>query len=216
MNICPGERPGTMLARYNVALLVDYSGSTSLPNDCTKPSAQSRHDAMREGAIGVVAEVLPFDDDGVDIYLFNDGNVKKRLNVTSVEDASAFLASQRPYGSTPIFAALSLAFQTASENDSGKPNIFIVLFDGQPDHGTEGLIEQLIVNLADQQDDENSDLIVFVQYGDDAHGAEWLKKLDKGLTSAKKDIVFSVSHTEYGNYPNILAMIAAGMIDNRV
>ena len=60
------------------------------------------------------------------------------------------------------------------------------------------------------------ELIVFIQFGDDSSGSRWLDHLDTGLTAAKEDIVFTVSHTDYGKYANFKEMIKAGLIDNRV
>lgn len=157
---------------------------------------------MRECAIGVVADVLPFDSNGVDFYTFADNTVNSRFNVSSVDEADEFFGSVRVGGGTPLFNALSAAFHDTDESGSAKPALYIVLFDGQPDSGTEGNIEQLIINRAGAQAEVCKELIVFIQFGDDSSG--------------KEDIVFTVSHTDYGKYANFKEMIKAGLIDNRV
>ena len=209
---------GELLDAYDVKIIADYSGSTVWPlvRSDTRSPPVSRHEAMRECAIGVVADVLPFDSNGVDLYTFADNTVNSRFNVSSVEEADEFFGSVRVGGGTPLFKALSAAFHDTDESGSAKPALYIVLFDGQPDSGTEGNIEQLIINRAGAQAAVCKELIVFIQFGDDSSGSRWLDHLDTGLTAAKEDIVFTVSHTDYGKYANFKEMIKAGLIDNRV
>ena len=204
------------LARYNVKILIDYSGSTSWPLDRNNERGQSRHHAMAEATIGVVSDVLPLDADGVDIYAFNGNGVTSRLNVTSVEDATAFLTSSvKVGGGTPLYKALATAFHDTDELPSDRPALYIVLFDGRPDWNTEDKIEKLITTRANNQATENKELIVFIQFGDDHDGGTWLKTLDTGLKDAAEDIVFTVPHEDYGKFSSFQAMIAAGMVDNR-
>ena len=204
------------LKRYNVKVLIDYSGSTTWPLDRNNERGQTRHHAMAEATIGVVNDVLPHDPDGVDIYAFNGNGVTSRLNVTSVEDATAFLTnSVKVGGGTPLYEALATAFHDTNELPSERPALYIVLFDGRPDWNTEGKIEWLITTRANNQFAKSKELIVFIQFGDDHEAAKWLKSLDTGLKDAIEDIVFTVSHEDYGKFANFQAMIAAGMVDNR-
>ena len=204
------------LKQYNVKVLIDYSGSTAWPLDRNNERGQTRHHAMAEATIGVVNDVLPHDPDGVDIYAFNGSGVTSRLNVTSVEDATAFLTnSVKVGGGTPLYEALAAAFHDTNELPSERPALYIVLFDGRPDWNTEGKIEKLITTRANHQAAGSKELIVFVQFGDDHEAATWLKSLDTGLKDAIEDIVFTVSHEDYGKFANFQAMIAAGMVDNR-
>lgn len=204
------------LARYNVKVLIDYSGSTSWPLDRNNERGRTRHHAMAEATIGVVSDVLPLDADGVDIYAFNGNGVTRRLNVTSVEDATAFLTnSVKVGGGTPLYEALACAFHDTDGLPSERPALYIVLFDGRPDWNTEGKIEKLITDRANHQAARSKELIIFVQFGDDHEAAAWLKSLDTGLKDAIEDIVFTVSHEDYGKFHNFQAMVAAGMVDNR-
>lgn len=185
-----------MLARYDTTILCDDSESTEMFLD-----------DLHRAVAAVVAKVVQYDPDGIDVFFFNN---RTQHRSKSADDIMRLLRSVQPRGSTPTASALRRVIDPyLSELENwvveGKPaglpkprplNV-LVLTDGAPNRGEEpdGVIIEAARRLDAGRWPPHQLGLQFVQIGDDDEAAEALRRLDDELKSnagIKRDLVDTV------------------------
>jgi len=174
-------------SEYDFVIGLDASGSMASPS--TRYPGKTRWQEAQETIFGLASILGQYDTDGIDIVVFG-GNVQVFEGVTPDKVASIF--SQRsPRGSTPLAEAIQ---KIDALNGDGKKAVALIFTDGEPDD--RAAAEAAIVAASNKMERDEDFTILFVQIGDDAGAAKFLAHLDDGLTSAKFDIVDTISAAE--------------------
>lgn len=174
-------------SEYDFVIGLDASGSMASPS--TRYSGKSRWQEAQETIYGLASILGQFDTDGIDIVVFG-GGVEVFEGVTADKVASIF-AGRSPRGSTPLAEAIQ---KIDALNSDGKKAVAIIFTDGEPDDRPAA--EAAILAAAGKLENDEDFTILFVQIGNDAGAAKFLAHLDDGLTSAKFDIVDTISAAE--------------------
>jgi hypothetical protein len=172
---------------YDFVIGLDASGSMASPS--TRYPGKTRWQEAQETIFGLASILGQYDTDGIDIVVFG-GNVQVFEGVTANKVSDIF-AARSPRGSTPLAEALR---EIVKLNGDGKKAVALVFTDGEPDD--RAAVERVIVDAANAQERDEDFTILFVQIGDDHGAAKFLAHLDDGLSSAKFDIVDTISAAE--------------------
>jgi len=170
------------LGEYDFIVVVDKSGSMGEP--VKAGSSTSRWEAVQESAMTFVRDVEKFDSDGLGLILFSGSSIASFDGVTSATIGDAFKQNS-PRGTTPLAEALTAALKLAGKSD--KKDFIVVFTDGVPDD--KAAAAKVITDQANSQETDDALTILFVQVGDDAGAAAYLRSLDDDLKGAKFDIV---------------------------
>ncbi len=195
----------TSLSEYDFVVVIDTSGSMGSPVKST--GGRTRWEAMQESVSAFVRDIEKFDSDGIDVVQLG-GQVQSWQGVTSAKVTELF-NGLRPMGSTPLAEALTAAFKLAGKSD--KKDFVIVFTDGVPDD--QAAAAKVIVEASQKQETDDALTVLFVQVGDDAQAANYLRKLDDSLTGAKFDIVDAKTMEEAEKFPTTAALILAAIED---
>lgn len=169
------EKVFAKLRDYDTRFLVDDSSSMVGPRWNT-----TKHVMAKIASIAV-----QYDKDGVDVRFFNKKGTFMNLNTT--EKVMRLFDGYRPYGGTPTAAKLKMEldeYVREFEGDNYRKGLnLIVLTDGEPQPGQN--VEAVVVEYARRLAALGAPLlqvgVQFVQIGDDAYAAEFLKRLDNDL-----------------------------------
>ena len=188
------------LDTYDYMLVIDRSYSMITPEGNT-----TRWKQAHEISKGVANICEKFDDDGIDIILFDDA-IKEFNNVTAVKVDDIF-RKYGPRGSTDTAAALETAlknylpkkgfFGKKPANLAGKkPLIVIVLTDGSPND--QRAVKRTIIDATKSISSREQLGISFLQVGNDNRARKFLKSLDDDLENegAKFDVVDTKTYDE--------------------
>lgn len=197
---------GLDLGSYDYKILVDRSGSmASLGNNGNR--WKDAHEISKE-----VANVCDqFDDDGIDIILFDHDFITiNNVHAGSVDD---IFRQYRPRGTTDTARALRSALSEflPTKKSGGlfsknkiiypdlsqvKPLIIVVLTDGSPDN--QSAVEEVIIEATTSLSSRKQLGITFLQVGNDRDASKFLKALDDDLErkGAKFDIIDTKQYTE--------------------
>lgn len=172
---------------YDFVIGLDASGSMAAAS--TRYPGKTRWQEAQETIFGLASILGQYDTDGIDVVVFG-GNVQVFEGVTAAKVNDIF-TQRSPRGSTPLAEAIR---EIDKLNGDGKKAVAIIFTDGEPDD--RGAAEQAIIAAAAKLDKDEDFTILFVQIGDDQGAAKFLAHLDDGLTSAKFDIVDTISAAE--------------------
>lgn len=194
------------LSEYDFIVVIDKSGSMGEP--VKAGSSTTRWEAVQESAMTFVRDVEKIDADGLGLVLFSGSSIASFDGVTSATIGDAFKANQ-PRGTTPLAEALTAALKLAGKSD--KKDFIVVFTDGVPDD--KAAAAKVIIDQANSQETDDACTILFVQVGDDAGAAAYLKSLDDDLTSAKFDIVDAKTMAEADQFATTAELIAHAIND---
>lgn len=194
------------LSEYDFIAVIDKSGSMGEP--VSKTNRKSRWEYMQETAQAFCRDMERFDADGIDLVLFSGTSVQPYQGVTA-DKVKEIFASNAPRGSTPLAEALTAAFQLAGKSD--KKDFIIVFTDGVPDD--KAAAATVLRNQANKQETDDACTVLFVQVGDDAGAAAYLRELDDNLKGAKFDIVDAKTMEEAEKFPTTADLVLAAIAD---
>ena len=174
------------LSEYDLIFCIDTSGSMQTAS--TRFEGKNRLGEGEELIQGFASIMEPVDTDGFTLITFG-----AKVIITDNVKASAVhdvFTQFQPYGSTPMHTAIEHAVNKAKS--SSKKTICVVLTDGAPDN--RDAVEQLIINQANSQAQDEDFTFLFIQVGGDEQAAQFLDYLDDDLPNkgAKFDIVDAV------------------------
>lgn len=196
------------LNKRDYVLVLDRSGSMS--KTVKSSSNQTRWNAMQEVATSVARKCQELDDDGIDLYLFN--NSFKKFENTTPEKIEEIFNKTSPNGGTDFVPVLSEVIKTHFSR-SNKPTTVLVVTDGEPSDGATGQRElaKLIIETTKKLESGDDLGIEFLQVGDDPAARDFLRKLDDQLESAgaKYDIVDTKTFEELENMSLEEVLLAA-------
>lgn len=168
-------------------LLVDNSGSMGLPSH--RVAGATRLSEVQQDVQKTAEIAEQFDSDGLTVIEFaSDAQVFD--GVGSLKVASTF-KSFGPKGTTNLTAGLRLA--VAKAKASSKNCVIVVYTDGQPDDQTTAT---RVIDQAGRELGRPKIGFTFVQVGNDASAAAFLKHLDENM---KVDVVATVRAEEATN-----------------
>jgi Mg-chelatase subunit ChlD len=194
------------LGEYDFIIVIDKSGSMAEP--VKAGSSVTRWQAVQESAMTFVRDVEQIDSDGLGLVLFSGGSIVSNDGVTSTNIRDVF-ASNQPRGSTPLAEALTAALKLAGKSD--KKDFIVVFTDGVPDD--KAAAAKVIIDQANSQETDDALTFLFIQVGDDAGAAAYLKQLDDDLTGAKFDIVDAKTVAEADSFPTTADLIVHAIND---
>ena len=183
------------LTKYDFIIAIDRSASMGDVHKST-----SRWEAAEESTIGLARQVEKFDDDGIDVVLFND-RVKYLSGVKS-SDVSRIFQETSPMGGTDttgLVLEVAKRYFERKAKGNAKPVICQVITDGRPEN--ESTLQQAIIDISRKLDRDEELSFQFIQYGNDKRATDFLKNLDDNLVSkgAKFDIVDTITADELGD-----------------
>lgn len=175
-------------SRINVTLLIDKSGSMGSAKDTS--SGKTRWEAARETTVGLAHALAQYDDDGIDLGMFNTA-FKFHEGVTP-DTVDNVWKEHFPTSGTRLAPALKAAIDRAQgrkKKPEDKSELIVVITDGEPEDQAE--VKRTIIDAANRQTNDEDMAILFVQFGRDPGATAFLKSLDDDLqkAGAKFDIV---------------------------
>lgn len=186
-------------------VLVDYSSSMLK----SIRDGYSRANQAKELTLGLFCELTQLGVPAIDFYRFNNGAVHHVPEVKSMAELESAMIA-RIVGGTPLDLALEMALLNSRNSELKK--CCIVLLDGEPDSKSE--TERILKEHVNALTSAQNDMILFVQIGGEVEATEWLQHLDNKLV-AKYDVITTVTSEEFGQYPTLLAMLAAAIGSNK-
>lgn len=194
-----------ILSEFNFIVLADISGSMAEP--VKAGSSISRWTSMQESIRTLIRDLSKIDSDGIGMVQLG-GTCQAWDNVTE-EKALTLFKDMSPRGGTPTAEALTAAFKLGAT--SSKKMFIVVYTDGVPND--ENAVKQVITKQANSQVTDDACTILFVQVGDDAGAATFLKGLDDNLKGAKFDIVDAKTVEEADAFASTTELIIAAIND---
>lgn len=180
------------LAKYDITVAIDRSGSMGTLD---MPGGKSRWDFAKEATGSLARKAATIDTDGIGVGIFGGSTVKMYENVTGTDEIlNKIFTENEPDGGTPTDQMIStvvdkyLADKAAGKNP--KPVLLAIVTDGEPTNRK--ATKQVLVDIANKLDSDGEVAISFLQVGNDASAASFLKELDDELVptmKAKFDIV---------------------------
>jgi Mg-chelatase subunit ChlD len=161
--------------------LLDVSGSMSATDT---PNGLSRYEFAKEKALAFCHEAAKIDSDGISIIRFGH-NIEKFSDITPDQIEKAFAGGANE-GSTETAKALQAAWEEHLERKNEQTFVLVVT-DGAP--RDQQAVKNVIIDITNKVKDEREFNIAFLQVGNDASVAAFLKELDDDLKGAKYDIV---------------------------
>lgn len=205
---------GIDLSKYDFKLMIDKSGSMDAEDEKDNQGKKcTRWEKAHDWSKSIAFACNQFDDDGIDIILF-DNTFKVYNNVTDSKVDEIF-RKNAPGGSTDTAGALRLTvpeyFKSSSKGFFGfgkrssekvvrqKPVIIIVFTDGEPN--SEDDLKAAIIEITTKISSRKEIGISFLQVGKNKAAANFLKELDDDLTTegAAFDIVDTKTYEEVGD-----------------
>jgi Mg-chelatase subunit ChlD len=199
------ETATATLSEYDFIVVIDTSGSMSSP--VKQGSSRTRWQAMQESVMAFVRDIEKIDSDGIDVVQLG-GGVRSWQGVTS-DKVNDLFGGLRPMGSTPLAEALTEALKLAGK--SSKKDFVIVFTDGVPDD--QNAAAAVIRAASNKQETDDALTFLFVQVGDDAGAAAYLRGLDDNLKGAKFDIVDAKTMEEAEKFASTAELVLAAIND---
>lgn len=196
------------LSKYDFIIVIDKSASMDRPNG---KSSLTRWAAAKEATWSFAKEAAKYDDDGITVVAFNN-DFKLYDGVTESKVDQVFKENS-PGGGTDTAKVLKMLFDRYFESKAkgkAKPVIIQVITDGEPNDQKE--VVDVIVAATKKMDADEEIGVQFIQYGDDASAAKFLKMLDDDLVSkygAKFDIVDTKPYQEAEDKPLVELLLDA-------
>jgi Mg-chelatase subunit ChlD len=193
------------LSEYDFIAVIDASGSMATED---MGGGRSRWKAMQETAEQFCRDLQKIDSDGIGVVVFSGQGIDTHDGVT-VEKVGEIFRNRTPRSSTPLTEALTAALKLAGKSD--KKDFIIVFTDGVPDD--EAGAAKVIRDASNKLNSDDELTILFVQVGNDAGAAAYLKKLDEQLTGCKFDIVDAKTMAEAEKFATTAELVAAAIND---
>lgn len=192
------------LTEYDFIVAIDASGSMSEQVS----SGKTRWEHMQETLTSFTRDIEKIDSDGIDIVVFGGSNIQSFQGVTS-DKVKEIFSTRSPRGSTPLAEALTETLKLANKSD--KKDFVLVFTDGVPDDKNKAA---KVIEDASQKLENDDDLtFLFVQVGNDAGAASYLKTLDDDLKGAKFDIVDSKTLEEAESFATTTDLVLNAIAD---
>lgn len=171
-------------AQRDYTLILDKSGSMARKD---MPNGPTRWKAAEESIYALAAKVFEFDPDGIDVWMFSNGNIFYP-NVRP-EQVQQMFQENEPCGGTAMADVLKNALDayfTKRDTGKSKPNgdVIFVITDGEPDSQID--VINTLVNAAFRLRPSDNLAINFIQIGNDASATQFLKVLDEDLVPKYK------------------------------
>lgn len=201
-----------ILRKYDTVILVDDSGSMTLPGS---KKGKTRWNEAGEALETLAETAQRYDGDGIDIYFLN--NQTESLNIKSSSEVRALFAKVRPSGPTPTGERLDQILKprlrileeaqiepdgTPTDKKSGEEikrvNV-IVISDGEATDNPKYAIIDAASRLKAMPNLCMIQLgIQFVQIGNDSRATKALKELDDDLHKTRniRDIVDTTPYSK--------------------
>lgn len=204
--VVTAEQQNAILSEYNFIICIDSSGSMA---ELVKAGAsRTRWEAVQESATQFARDLDKIDSDGLDVVLFGgSAGVQSFPGVTADKIKDVF-ATRSPRGSTPLAEALTAALAVSGGN---KKRFIVVFTDGIPDD--KNAAAAVIKSQSNRQKTDDECTFLFVQVGDDAGAAAYLKMLDDDLKGAQFDIVDAKTLAEAEAFPTTTALVIHAIND---
>ncbi|KAJ7369001.1 hypothetical protein DFH08DRAFT_983658 [Mycena albidolilacea] len=201
-----------ILRKYDTVILVDDSGSMTLPGS---KKGRTRWNEAGEALETLAEAAQQYDGDGIDIYFLN--NKTESLNIKSSLEVRALFAQVKPSGATPTGERLDQILKprlrileeariepdgTPNDKESGeeiKRCNLIVITDGEATDNPKYAILDAASRLKAMQNLCMIQLgIQFVQIGNDSRATKALKELDDDLHKTRniRDIVDTTPYSK--------------------
>jgi len=184
------------LAKYDIVLVVDRSGSMNEPVDGA--AGVTKWKWCAENISDFTAKIKPYlTGEGIELVTFGTSfTIQKNC---SPEAVKALFAKQTPEGSTDLSAPLKALFNQHFLENSKKPMLIAVMTDGMPNRGA--FLNDVIIDATKKMHSPEEIRLVFMQVGNEFDGRALLETLDDYLvhSGAAYDIVDSVA---FGNMKN--------------
>lgn len=193
------------LSEYDFIAVIDASGSMATED---MGGGRTRWKAMQETAEQFCRDLQKIDSDGIGVVVFSGQGIDTHDGVT-VEKVSEIFSGRSPRSSTPLAEALTAALKLAGKSD--KKDFVIVFTDGVPDD--EAAAEKVIRDASNKLNSDDELTILFVQVGNDAGAAAYLKKLDEQLKGCKFDIVDAKTMAEAEKFATTAELVVAAIND---
>lgn len=182
-----------LLARHNVAIVIDRSGSMSeAAFSHSNTNMESKWQWCGKQASSL-AEELSRISRTITLATFNDSHqIRRRCDAFDVTEAFSVL---KPEGFTNPSEPIGQLLQMC-QADRGKKWIIAVVTDGLPNRGRR--LQDVIIEATRSMQDKDQITMAFLTIGDDPQGEALLRELDKNLvqSGAKFDIVASKSFSQ--------------------
>lgn len=182
------------LALYNIVILID--NSTSM----TRPGRKNE----LENLVSEIVEIARlFDDDGVDIRVFNDNQGATGGNgLLTMEQVSDVIQRVQYSRGTPIGQVIKqkvledLVYPLESSNQLSKPVLVICITDGEPDDEKDVFkaIQRGRSHLAKTRYGPKAVVYEFCQVGNDENARQFLSRIDNSKDIG--DVVDATSRIE--------------------
>lgn len=156
------------LQDYEIILIVDDSGSMSLP---AAPASQrtlssagpaTRWDELKTTVALIVDIATCFDPSGLDFFFLNRGYLQGIRSSQDPQFLSAFASG--PRGSTPLTESLRMV---ANEYRGEKPVLLFILTDGEPNGGAKAFEKELKKLVTKKTTDRTFKVQIMACTGDD-------------------------------------------------
>lgn len=193
------------LSEYDFIVVIDASGSMATED---MGGGRSRWKAMQETAEQFCRDMQKIDSDGIGVVVFSGQGIDTHDGV-NVEKVSEIFRNRSPRSSTPLAEALQAALKLAGKSD--KKDFILVFTDGVPDD--EAAAAKVIRDASNKLNSDDELTILFVQVGNDAGAAAYLKKLDDQLTGCKFDIVDAKTMAEAEKFATTAELVVAAIND---
>jgi Mg-chelatase subunit ChlD len=193
------------LSEYDFIAVIDASGSMATED---MGGGRTRWKAMQETAEQFCRDIQKIDSDGIGLVVFSGQGIDTHDGV-NVEKVSEIFRNRSPRSSTPLAEALQAALKLAGKSD--KKDFILVFTDGVPDD--EAAAAKVIRDASNKLNSDDELTILFVQVGNDAGAAAYLKKLDDQLTGCKFDIVDAKTMAEAEKFATTAELVVAAIND---
>ena len=190
------------LKNVDITVLVDKSGSMN-SQDC---GGQTRWAYSWEVIADIVRTIAAQDEDGIGIGVFSNKGQFQFSENRGPNDIEA-LRNLTPGGFTYLGEALSKLLPTLIQRSSDKPQLVLIITDGEPSDKPE--VASAIIDATRRMTNDGQLAILFAQVGPDKNAEAYLTSLDDNLTKqgAKYDIV------DYKEIEDVAGMGAEQMVE---
>jgi hypothetical protein len=180
------------LAKYDIVLVVDRSGSMNEPVD---GGGLTKWKWCSDNISEFTNKIKPYlTGEGIELVTFGmTYTVQKNC---SPESVNGLFSKESPQGNTDLASPLKALFDQHFSSSSKKPMLIAVLTDGMPNRGA--FLNDVIIDATKKMRYPDEIRIVFMQIGNEFEGRALLETLDNYLVhnGAAYDIVDSVA---FGN-----------------
>lgn len=171
-----------------VFVAIDVSGSMQGPSTV---AGKTRIELVKERTLKFISDASKIDPDGITLYTF--GRQIKKLGDVTVEQAAGVIEGVAAVeGATHTHQIVQTIYEDMkARRAAGETNnlLAFIITDGEPTgESSQAQVADTLRNIANEQTDGEGIGFSFLQVGDDASAAAFLKDLDDNL-NAKFDIV---------------------------